>query len=226
LSANPYLSGNEDDDLFESSSTHNSSTYGGGNNNLPPELIDALSKYVNGGNISVDHSTQVSLACYAAADLISFFGETFSSRNDTPILSALCDVVNRISEGMLSRFLTMHQARHDIIHSYTVKNYAEVISGALDSAPPEIEGEKLKMFLNIYLSYVDWRLSVSIGEYKEMCKILAVDIDVNLVENGTIPSDDTFTRILYESSTIMSDIKEIDKKRIQIAEYGDDYYNE
>lgn len=225
MSANPYLSGNEDDDLFESSSESNSS-YKRGNDNLPPELIDALSKYVNGINISADHSTKVSLACYAAADLMSFFGETFTSRNDTPVLSAVCDVLDRISEGMLSRFLIMHQARHDIIYSHTIKNYAEVIYKAIISAPPEMEGAKLEMFLNVYLSYVNWRLDVAINEYKEYCNLLELNFDADLIENGTIASDDQFTRILYESSTIMSDIKEIDKKRIQITEYGDDYYNE
>ena len=226
MSANPYLSGNEDDDLFDSSVNQNSNTYGGSNDNLPPELLDALSRYVNGGNASINHSTQISLACYAAADLISFFGETFSSRNDIPVLSALCDVVNRISEGMLSQFLNLHQARHDIIFCHTVKIYAETISDAVDKAPSEMEGEKLKMFLNVYLSYVNWRLNIAVNEYKEMCNFLEVTVDSALLDNGTISPDDTFTRILYESSTIMSDIKEMDKNRIQVTEYGDDYYNE
>jgi len=221
LSANPYLSGNEDDDLYESSSEESNNI----REDLPQDLLHALSRYVNSGQVSAKVA-EIPLACYAAAGMISFFGEIFSAKEDLPIISALCDVVNRISEGLLTKYLDLHQARHDIIIGHSIREYSNVVCEVAEGTNGDMEGAKLKTFIETYLSYINWRMDMSIKEYVQACKELEIEPDQNLISHGKIPMNDPFSRILYNPSASIADFKDIDSKRVQTTEYGDDYYNE
>lgn len=227
-SANPYFTGDEDDDLFESntnSPNDDINIYGPNGEKLPKELAEALHKYIGNSDVSIK-SMEIPLVCYAAADLISFFGELLSISSDAPVITALCDVVNRISNNMLDDFLELHQARHGIIMSHTIKNYSSTVFKAAEIAPQVMDGEKLKMYLGVYNSYLDWNLEDSIRIYLETCSKLGVEPEKELIDFGTISKEDKFTRIMYHPSSILCDMKELERKRMQDTEYGDDNFNE
>jgi hypothetical protein len=212
-SANPYFIGNEDDDILNdapSSNKGNPQIVGPNGESLPPELAEALSKYINLDDVNVHNST-VPLVVFASADLISFYSELLDNKSDIPIISALCDVVNRISEGLLDNYLELHEARHDIIMIHVVREYSSIIWKAAESAPEELSADKLFLFMGTYHSFLDWKLEEAKSKYIKSCSSLDITPDENIINYGNVT--DKVGQKLYRPAVLFSMIKELSAEK-------------
>lgn len=211
--ANPYFVGDEDDDILsEAPSSANSAPkmLGPNGETLPKELVDALSKYIDLDNPHIQ-STSVPLVVFASADLISFYSELLDSKSDIPILSALCDVVNRISEGMLDEYIGLHEARHELIMIHVVREYSSIIWKAAESAPEELNADKLFLYLGTYHSFLDWKFEKAKEKYILSCANLDIAPDENVINYGNVT--DKAGKTLYRPAVLFSIIKELSAEK-------------
>ena len=212
-SSNPYFIGDEDDDILNDAPKNNKSAskiLGPNGESLPSELVEALSKYIDIDSVNL-HNTSVPLVVFASADLISFYSELLDSRSDAPIMSALCDVVNRISEGMLDDYMDLHEARHNIIMIHVVREYSSIIWKAAESAPKELEADKLFLYMGTYHSFLDWKFEQAKNQYIASCSNLNIAPDENIINYGNVT--DKIGQKLYRPAVLFSIIKELSAEK-------------
>lgn len=206
--SNPYLTGDEDADLFEDSNQPNSNKIAGfigpDGKQVPEELADALRKYA-GEDIVIGSST-IPVVVSVMSEMQSFFSHALNSNEESPVLLALYDVVNHMSEGVLDKYIEHYEARQKIIVIHTIKFYSNIILQITESSKSDDEYNKIVFYLNNYNDYLDWKLEKFKNSYLISCEDLGIEADDHLLSHGEF--DDKLSKIFYKASYSMGILKE------------------
>lgn len=214
-STNPYLTGDEDADLFEDTSSNNNSAgseiFGPNGERLPKDLADALMQYIGDGSASL-HSSSIPSFVFVISDLISFYGQILNSGYNTPILSALCDVVNKMSEGLLDLYIDLHKARYDITIIHTIREYSSLVFDAMTkSVGGTEEFVQVDLMLKNFHEYLDWKMAILIKDYEDSCKSIGIEVEKDLLDYGLVK--DKASLLIYKSSSVLNALKLMSEQR-------------
>lgn len=215
-SANPYFIGDEDDDILgeaPKNARSNAKIIGPNGESIPAELAEALRKYIDVdiSNETNLHDISVPLVVYASADLISFYSDLIKPNSDIHIISALCDVVNRMSEGMLEDYVDLHDSRHSLIMIHVAREYSSIIWKAAEGAPEEMDSSKLSLFLGTYHKFLDWKFDQEKVKYISTCSKLEISPDYNLIDTGNLT--DYISQKLYRPAFLFSVLKALSTEK-------------
>jgi len=197
---NPYLTGDEDSDLFEDSNPQSGQKVvgfiGPDGRQIPDELAEALKKYM--GDDVVVTSSSIPYVVFAVSEMQSFFSNILNSNYESPLLLALYDVVNHMSEGVLDKYLSYYEIRQKIIFIHTIKFYSNTLLEMSERSKSEEEHAKVDFYLRNYNDYLDWKLNKLQNSYLISCEDLGIDVDNSLLEFGKF--DDKISKQLYVAS--------------------------
>ena len=206
--SNPYLTGDEDADLFEDSSQPNSNKVAGfigpDGKRVPDELAEALKKYM-GDDIVVGSST-IPVVVSVMSEMQSFFSHVLNSNEESPILLALYEVVNKMSEGILDKYIHLYEARQKIIIIHTIKFYSNIVLQLTETNKSDEEYNKIAFYLNNYNDYIDWKLDKLKNEYLLQCNDIGIEAEENLLSHGEF--NDKLSKTFYKASHAMGTLKE------------------
>lgn len=206
--SNPYLTGDEDADLFEDQQQPSSNKVAGfigpDGKQVPEELAEALKKYV-GEDIVVGSST-IPVVVSVMSEMQSFFGHVLNSNEESPILLALYEVVNKMSDGVLDKYIRLYEARQKIITIHTIKFYSNIILQLTETNKTDEEYNKIVFYLNNYNDYLDWKLERLKNEYLIECSDIGVEAEENVLSHGEF--NDKLSKIFYKASYAMGTLKE------------------
>lgn len=205
--SNPYLTGDEDADLFEDQPSNDKRVVGFLNQNgspIPKELEEALSQYI--GEDLVLSSSTIPTIVSIMSEMQSFFSHVLHSSEDSPILLALYDVVNHMSEGVLDSYLAHYRFRQTIIFIHTIKFYSNMMLQMTESSKSEEEHAKIEFYLTNYNEYLDWKLEKIKSFYIKTCEDLGIEIDEDLLTRGKF--EDNVSKTLYKASYSIGMLRE------------------
>jgi hypothetical protein len=206
--SNPYLTGDEDADLFEDDSKSGDNRavgfIGSDGGQVPEELAEALRKYV-GEEVALG-ATTIPVVVSVMSEMQSFFSVILNEHQESPVVLALYDVVNHMSEGVLDKYIDYYESRQKIIVIHTIKFYSNILLQMTEASKSEEDYDKIVFYLSNYNDYIDWKLNNLKNSYLIQCENLGIEPDEKLLAQGEF--DDKISQILYKPSYSMKILKE------------------
>lgn len=205
--SNPYLTGDEDADLFEDQQPNGNKVagfIGPDGKHVPEELAEALKKYI-GDDVIVGAST-IPVVVSVMSEMQSFFSHVLNSNEEAPVLLALYDVVNKMSDGVLDKYVHMYEARQKIVVIHTIKFYSNIILQLTETNKTDEEYNKIVFYLKNYNDYLDWKLERLKNEYLLNCADIGIEAEEKLLSHGEF--DDKLSKTFYKASYAMGTLKE------------------
>lgn len=121
------------------------------------------------------------------AGIISFSGDVNDSAVDAPLLLALADTVDELTEGKVTKKLALYSAERRLICAHmvlrSVNNFSERMHADV-AVNQYFAEESYQETIAHLLSYYTIKLERAKTEYNEACIALAWDPDPELLDNG------------------------------------------
>jgi hypothetical protein len=217
--SNPYLTGDEDADLFEDatdSSNKNSNT------SAPSQIADKFRELFGIDESAWLVESTLPEEIIFASELISFYGRVLTSENYEPELAALYDVVNDLTEGLLTKYLELHEVRYAISSMHVLRNYSDITINERFVPNLEDENNYLSMITGVFLRFFDWKMADLKKQYLRICSDLNKEPEEGLLEFGI--TEDFISSKFYKSSRMLEVINILAGKEKKIhGEHSSSY---
>ena len=190
--SNPYLD-DSDDDLLKEADKKTAKTSGAGisdnirvevvgmNGQMPAELQAALANYFAGYMISPTAGDAVPLILRAIPSTYEYLTEITRWRENGPLLNAVADLLNEMTEGRLLLIYQLKEAERKIHSTHKVKKYINFfLTGEATQDAQEFQAE-IQSYFKSMGSIVNFVQSRAVNLYYDLCAKLGREPDEGLV---------------------------------------------
>lgn len=192
MSANPYAHFEDDDELLgvnTAATQHNGAVFelrGPHGEDLPEEMQEALQKYL-GYSIPVRSET-VPLIFRAITGVYDFFANFADYSTQGPLLAALAEVVDDLTDGKLGEVYNLIEAERKILYTWAIEKFLIAILPEDGNWGKDLAGdasnEEVAMYFETYLDAVRFVRSKASSIYYNLCSKLNRQPDEGLVNTG------------------------------------------
>lgn len=162
-----------------------------GGDDIPEELKKALQDYLDTRQEEAKTSTPIMYR--AVSSSIDYLAQRHGFQKSGAGLLAMADVLDQMTDGVLSELTVYYEARRQIIV------YKDVVIGLkrllkILETPQLVseyqEAEHIYVLFDIYLDYCNYQLDQAVATYRASCASLDREVDELLIETG-YPSERT-----------------------------------
>ncbi len=212
--SNPYLTGDEDADLFEDTADSNNST--------TSKIGDKFRELFGIEESAWLVESTLPEEIIFASELISFYGRVLTSQNSEPELAALYDVVNDLTEGLLIKYLELHEVRYAISSMHVLRNYSDITMSERFMPSSGNENNYINLITGVFLGFFDWKMEDLKKQYLKLCLDLNKEPEEGLLEFGI--TEDFISSKFYKSSRMLEVINILGGKEEKVhGEHSSSY---
>jgi len=217
--SNPYLTGDEDADLFEDATDSNNKNP---NSSATSKIADKFKELFGIDESAWLVESSLPEEIIFASQLISFYGRVLTSQNNEPELAALYDVVNNLTEGLLVKYLELHEIRYAISSMHVLRNYSDMTINERFIPNLEDENNYLNLITGVFLGFFDWKMADLKKQYLKICTELNKEPEEGLLEFGI--TEDFISSKFYKSSRMLEVINILGGKEEKVhGEHSSSY---
>lgn len=192
---NPYLDDSDDDLLGDDSKgkdVHDRS--------MPPSMGEQLASYFKGygpgrnGHVHTEECV-IPLMTHTVSGFFTYFYDVTMYREYGPLISAMAEVLNEMSDGYLEAIYQLKEAERKIYTTHSVMKAVNVFM-TLEQAEDtlNIRAEMVSYF-KTFGALTEFVQQRAVNLYLHLCQQLGREPDQGLIETGYYTNRNTFTRI-------------------------------
>ena len=208
--SNLYYDPSEDEDILgdktieDKQKNYRNKITGPNGEPLPDHIQEILSEYIDA--TEGIQASRVPLAFKAMSSVFDFFAEFQTYGESGALLTAIAEVVNTISDGMLLNVYNHTEARRKLISSHTIKKYLNSLLEMITYTEKKEYVGELNCYIETYANFIDYMASNAIDTYVKYCEILDVEVDQSIIDEGCISERNLWERIGLSNPPAICDV--------------------
>lgn len=162
---------------------------------LPAELQKALEEYVDTSRAEAEAATPIEFR--ATAEVLDYWSQSSNYQRQGATVVAICEVLDDITEGALTKLSHYHEARRTIIWTSQNIRHVRLILNVFEAAERKDFLGELYEFLDIYLDYLYFVKENAVTAYRQLSEVCRREVDENFVETGVITKRSYWERQVF-----------------------------
>lgn len=198
MGANPYLNDDDDADILSPSTSEVAQSESGRKKltirgvegeALPEDLKNAISNYVDTENtdFGVVVGQGLPVEFRSVAWIFDYFCEYSRTKTDGPVMLAVAEVLDQMSDGRVSMLARLYEAERRIMWTQGVKRVLNVfITGDIFKGSNNPYLGEITMYFETYGDVINFIYDTAVNEYRALSAKVGKEPDEEFIQTGIL----------------------------------------